>query len=244
MMHHISKLKLSIIAILSVLFFMVSMTVKADAATTEVSESSMTATAYVRRSSTGWMYDLSVKDKQVTFGAKTHYLSNYPNTTWMATKKMYVKKSDGVTYLYYYVTNVSGSVHGWIWHGYLKAGASYESLYGVAKAQLGKPYSYGGNGPSAFDCSGLTSYVFKKAMNKPLVRTAQSQYNTYQHVSSSNIKKGDLVFFGSSKSSVTHTGIYIGSGKMLDAQNNGVITEKIAAPWWNLVGYARPATIS
>ena len=135
------------------------------------------------------------------------------------------------------MTNVSGR-HGWIWHGY--EGWSFLKPYGgssirqtIVMVEMDR----------CFDCLDLPR-TFKKAMNKTLVRTAQSQYNTYQHVSSSNIKKGDLVFFGSSKSSVTHTGIYIGSGKMLDAQNNGVITEKIAAPWWNLVGYARPATIS
>ena len=38
----------------------------------------------------------------------------------------------------------------------------------LAKKQVGKPYVYGATGPSAFDCSGLAQYVYKKAANKTL----------------------------------------------------------------------------
>ncbi|WP_235810909.1 C40 family peptidase [Secundilactobacillus paracollinoides] len=213
-------------------------------ADTYVKESSMTPTTYVKKSTAGAMYNLSISSSTVTFSSKTHYLSNYPNTTWEATKKLYEKKSDGVTYLYYYVTSKSGKVSGWIWNGYLKAGASYATVYGVAKSELGKSYSYGATGPSSFDCSGLTQYVYEKAAYKTLPRTAQSQYNTYTHVSKANLEKGDLAFFGTSTGSITHVGMYIGSGKMLDAQDDGVITEAISAPWWHVVGYARPETLA
>lgn len=119
--------------------------------------------------------------------------------------------------------------------------ASYAAVYKVAKQNLGKPYVYGATGPSAFDCSGFTSYVFKKAASVSLPRTAQAQYNAGQKVSYSNIQKGDLVFFGWSASSISHVGMYIGKGKMIDAQNRGVITESVKAPWWNYVGSAHVA---
>ncbi|PWG00588.1 D-alanyl-D-alanine carboxypeptidase [Levilactobacillus bambusae] len=186
-----------------------------------------------------------------TFSGRTHNLKNYPHTTWIVTKKAYiVKHNTNTTSLYYYVTNGHGDVSGWIWHGYLTPkpkpvakAASYAAVYNKAKAQLGKPYAWGAAGANSFDCSGLTQYVYKQAINKQLPRTAQSQYNSYSHVSTNNLKKGDLVFFGSNAGNISHTGIYVGSNKMIDAQNRGVITENIHASWWNLVGASRPANL-
>ncbi|WP_283679435.1 C40 family peptidase [Lentilactobacillus sp. Marseille-Q4993] len=122
--------------------------------------------------------------------------------------------------------------------------ATYSQMYSVAKSKLGKPYSWGAVGPNSFDCSGFTSYVYKKGANVSISRTAQAQYNTSKHVSYKNIQKGDLVFFGSSSASISHVGMYIGNGKMIDAQNSGVITEAVKAPWWNYVGAAHVANFA
>lgn len=116
--------------------------------------------------------------------------------------------------------------------------ASYSNVYKVAKSKLGSPYSWGAVGPNRFDCSGFTSYVYKKAAKVTIPRTAQAQYNKYKHVSWKNIQKGDLVFFGYSKGSISHVGLYVGNGKMIDAQNRGVVKEAVHAPWWHAVGYA------
>ncbi|MBY7146197.1 C40 family peptidase, partial [Levilactobacillus brevis] len=99
-------------------------------------------------------------------------------------------------------------------------------------------------GPSRFDSSGFTSYVYKEGASKKIPRTAQAQYNKYKHVSYKNIKKGDLVFFGGSKHSISHVGLYVGGGKMIDSQNRGVVTEAVHAPWWHAVGYARVGTVA
>ncbi|ANZ61369.1 hydrolase [Secundilactobacillus paracollinoides] len=115
---------------------------------------------------------------------------------------------------------------------------SFSTVLSTAKSKLGKPYVWGATGPLSFDCSGFTSYVYKKAANITIPRTAQAQYNAYKHVKGSAVKKGDLVFFGGSTSSISHVGLYIGKGQMIDAQNRGVITESIYAPWWHKVGYA------
>ncbi len=120
--------------------------------------------------------------------------------------------------------------------------SSFKSVYKVAKSHLGASYVYGATGPSAFDCSGFTGYIYKKGAKTTLPRTAQAQYNKYQHVSYKNIKKGDLVFFGYSAGSISHVGMYIGGGKMIDAQNRGVVREAVHAPWWHAVGYARVDT--
>ncbi len=113
---------------------------------------------------------------------------------------------------------------------------AFSQIYSVAKANLGKPYAWGATGPSSFDCSGFTSYVYKKGAQVTLPRTAQAQYNAAKKVSYSNLEKGDLVFFGGSSVSISHVGLYVGNGKMIDAQNRGVITESVKAPWWHYVG--------
>ncbi|WP_267666690.1 C40 family peptidase [Levilactobacillus brevis] len=235
-----------------------STTAHANSTNTIVSTSNMASTAYTRKSATGWTYNLGGTATNMTFGKKTHYLKNYPNTTWHATKKRYIIKKNGVKYLYYYVTNGRKTAAGWIWHGYLQKKSyahtatttsstgtgTYDSILKAAKTQLGKPYAYGGNGPSAFDCSGFTKYVFNQAIGQTLPRTAQAQYDSYTHVSAANAKAGDLIFFGTSASNITHCGIYLGNHKMIDAQLNGVITEATNVSWWHTVGYSRPATLN
>ncbi|MFC6179813.1 C40 family peptidase [Lactiplantibacillus daowaiensis] len=205
-----------------------------------ISTSTMTKTAYVRKSSAGATYNMTGSTTNFTF-VKTHSLKSYPSTTWMATKKRYIYKTNGKKYLYYYVTNAGNTASGWIWHGYLKTKSkSFTNMYKVAKSKLGASYSYGSVGPYSFDCSGYTRYVFQKAASKVLPHSSQSQYSSYKKVSRANAKKGDLVFFGTSTGSISHVGIYVGNGKMIDAQDNGVEQEKIYVSWWNAVGYSRP----
>ncbi|TMT00122.1 hypothetical protein FD688_05180 [Apilactobacillus kunkeei] len=117
----------------------------------------------------------------------------------------------------------------------------FSSIYRSASSKLGHPYVYGAVGPYSFDCSGFTQYAYRHGAHKNLARTAQMQYNTNKHVSRKHVKKGDLVFFGSSRRNIYHVGIYIGNDRMIDAQNRGVVTEKIHVPWWHEVGYARVA---
>lgn len=83
---------------------------------------------------------------------------------------------------------------------------------------VGARYRFGSTGPSAFDCSGLTSYVYARNGTR-LPRTAASQYNASVKVSASELQPGDLVFFSgtTSKRGITHVGIYIGGGKMVHA---------------------------
>ncbi|MBC2169782.1 LysM peptidoglycan-binding domain-containing protein [Listeria booriae] len=119
--------------------------------------------------------------------------------------------------------------------------ASYSSLINEAEKHLGKAYSWGGNGPSTFDCSGYTKYVFAK-LGISIPRTSGSQYAAATKISASQAQPGDLVFFNYG-SGIAHVGIYVGNGQMINAQDNGVKYDNITSGYWAkyLVGYGRVA---
>ena len=100
----------------------------------------------------------------------------------------------------------------------------------LAKEQVGKSYVYGATGPSAFDCSGLAKYVYKKAAKKTLPRTTYGQVTKGKKVSLSHLKKGDLLFWGSA-SAPYHVGIYVGDGQYVHAAtpSQGVRKQAISA---------------
>lgn len=95
-----------------------------------------------------------------------------------------------------------------------------QQVVDYAKQFLGVPYVYGGNGPSCFDCSGFTSYVYRH-FGYTLNRTASGQLSNGVSVSKSELQPGDLVFFktGGSKP-VSHVGIYVGGGQFIHASTN------------------------
>jgi hypothetical protein len=77
-----------------------------------------------------------------------------------------------------------------------------------AKNYLGIPYIYGGKSDQGFDCSGFTGYVLEE-FGYNLPRSARDQYAALEKVPLKKAKKGDLVFFGKSKSRIIHVGFVI-----------------------------------
>jgi uncharacterized protein YgiM (DUF1202 family) len=106
-----------------------------------------------------------------------------------------------------------------------------------AKAQLGKPYVWGAEGPNSFDCSGLTLRAWQAAgINLP--RTSQMQFLASPRVSMSNLRVGDLVFFYGP--SPTHVGIYAGNGKVINAPRPGRVVEYTQISYMPVAGATRP----
>lgn len=99
-----------------------------------------------------------------------------------------------------------------------QAGFRQEALQ-VAASLNGTPYHYGSTGPSSFDCSGFTGYVFNK-VGKRLPRTSGQQRGATQRISKSQVVPGDLLFF-SNGGRVGHVAIYAGGGQMWDAPSSG-----------------------
>lgn len=81
-------------------------------------------------------------------------------------------------------------------------------LLSEAKSHIGKKYRHGAKGPSAFDCSGFSSYVYKQ-FGYSLSPSSRTQYTQGKPVDRKDLRKGDLVFFTSRNSgkNVGHVGI-------------------------------------
>ena len=109
----------------------------------------------------------------------------------------------------------------------------------IAKAQTGDRYRYGAIGPNSFDCSGLTSYVYRKATGKRLPHSSSAQRGRVHRISARAARPGDLVFF-STGGHVYHVGIYVGHHTIIHAPYPGqrVKRERI---WTSSVTYGRVA---
>ena len=92
----------------------------------------------------------------------------------------------------------------------------------IASSKAGTPYVWGAAGPRAFDCSGLTSWTFRR-LGKSLPRTANGQYQSARKISRSSARPGDLVFYGGGVK--THVGIYAGGGRMWHAPHRGDVVK-------------------
>ncbi len=86
-----------------------------------------------------------------------------------------------------------------------------------ARAQLGKPYVWGGTGPGGYDCSGLTGAAWRSA-GVSLPRTSQQQFGSGRAVSINELAPGDLVFY---YSGISHVAIYAGGGQIVHASRPG-----------------------
>ena len=104
-----------------------------------------------------------------------------------------------------------------------------------ACAQLGDPYRWAGDGPTTFDCSGLTLSAWRQAgVSLPHNAAMQAGYGT--KVGKDALQPGDLVFFGSP---IHHVGIYIGGGAMLHAPQTGDVVKIAPMRWQDLITAVR-----
>lgn len=95
-----------------------------------------------------------------------------------------------------------------------------DEIIETAKNQIGVRYVWGGTSRRGFDCSGFVQYVFDKN-DIELPRTSIEQWRVGESVRRSELKAGDLVFFRTRGSRVSHVGIYKGDNKFIHASSAG-----------------------
>ncbi|MEU9606230.1 C40 family peptidase [Streptomyces sp. NPDC048057] len=114
--------------------------------------------------------------------------------------------------------------------------AAGERAVRFAVEQIGKPYVWGAEGPSSYDCSGLTSQAWAAA-GQPIPRTSQDQWSTLARIPVGELRPGDLVLYFAD---ATHVGVYLGDGRVVHAPRPGA-TVKVSPLTANpLLGAVRP----
>jgi peptidoglycan DL-endopeptidase CwlO len=105
----------------------------------------------------------------------------------------------------------------------------------AAMTKEGDPYVWGAAGPDDFDCSGLVVWAFAQ-IGISLPHYTGDLWNSGIHISQNQLEAGDLVFF---YADISHVGIYIGNGMMVDAATYGVGVVVQPVDWSNYVGAVR-----
>jgi len=104
-----------------------------------------------------------------------------------------------------------------------------------ALTRLGDMYVWGGAGPNVFDCSGLVMWAYAH-VGISLEHFTGDQWNEGEHISRSQLQPGDLVFFFAD---ISHVGMYIGNGMMVDAPTFGQPVQIQPVMWNVYVGAVR-----
>jgi peptidoglycan DL-endopeptidase CwlO len=114
-----------------------------------------------------------------------------------------------------------------------KAGTAVKYAYGA----IGTPYVWAADGPNGYDCSGLTLAAWRAA-GVSLPHNAAMQWDVVAHISRSQIKPGDLVFYNG----LGHVAIYVGSGKIIEAPTFGESVKLASVDIMSPYGYGRVRT--
>ncbi|MFE2358305.1 NlpC/P60 family protein [Streptomyces parvulus] len=105
-----------------------------------------------------------------------------------------------------------------------------------ATAQIGKPYQWGAEGPTSYDCSGLTSQAWIAA-GQTIPRTSQEQWRQLKRVDVADMRPGDLIIYFDDAS---HVGMYVGDGSVVHAPRPGRSITIAGAGTMPILGVVRP----
>lgn len=96
--------------------------------------------------------------------------------------------------------------------------AAAARVVAAARSNVGDAYQWGGNGPDAWDCSGLTSVLWRTLGGvSSIPRTSRQQAAWVWPMRAADARPGDLVFFGNP---VSHVALYAGEGRIVDASSS------------------------
>ena len=101
------------------------------------------------------------------------------------------------------------------------------SILSMADSFIGTPYLWGGTTPDGFDCSGFVQYVYSHN-GYNITRTTYTQWdNDGVFVDKSDMKPGDLIYFGTEYGQPSHVGMYVGNGTMIHAPHTGDVIKYV-----------------
>ena len=105
------------------------------------------------------------------------------------------------------------------------------NLYTGIDEWLGTRYRLGGTTKSGIDCSAFVQILYVTQFGINLPRTAREQYDATEHISRTDLKEGDLVFFNT-QGGVSHVGLYLQNNKFVHASSSGVTISDLFEPYW------------
>lgn len=121
------------------------------------------------------------------------------------------------------------------------ATSAVETAVAFATAQLGDRYVYGGSGPDAWDCSGLTKASYQAAGVYIGTHSATNQYTTMASqgrlVPNGSMARGDLLFYTTGNGTMYHVTMYLGGGKMIEAPNPSSVVRIVNVRYGDLAPY-------
>jgi cell wall-associated NlpC family hydrolase len=111
-----------------------------------------------------------------------------------------------------------------------------DETVGFAKQFLGLPYTWGGTSTFGYDCSGFMQMLMRqRRYGLPRDSGPQSRWEGLMAVDASDLRPGDLLYFGASEQRITHTGMYIGDGQFISAtahERPMVRIDRLDDPHW------------
>jgi murein DD-endopeptidase / murein LD-carboxypeptidase len=103
----------------------------------------------------------------------------------------------------------------------------------MIKKRLGTPYKYGGKDENGFDCSGFTSYIYKRAIGVNILSVTTEQYKTGKKISKKDLIFGDLVFFNTTGRIPSHVGIFVGKNSFAHASvQKGISISSLSSAYY------------
>jgi cell wall-associated NlpC family hydrolase len=118
----------------------------------------------------------------------------------------------------------------------LSAPLSIDDTIALARKFMGLPYTWGGTSSYGYDCSGFMQMLVRQR-GKLMPRDAdiQAAWSGLASVERDKLQPGDLLYFGSSVERITHTGMYIGDGRFINATTHEtpmVRIDNLNEPYW------------
>ena len=112
-----------------------------------------------------------------------------------------------------------------------------QKMITYSKQFVGVPYVYGGASRSGMDCSGFIFTVANDALGVKLPRSSVGLYSAIRIIKDSAKEPGDLVFFKTVGSKISHVGLYLGNNQFIhaasDGPNTGVIISSLKESYWS-----------